>query len=434
MSFEVAGKMMTFETGKIGRQASGSVTVTLDKTIVYSTVCNERESTPVDFTPLRVDYFARYSAVGQTIGAFHRRDSRGDDNEILVARLIDRPIRPMIAEGWQHETQILAWVLSYDKVNSPEPLSICAASAAMTVSDVPMIKPVAGVEVAWVDGGFIVNPTNAEKKLSPLQLTVAGTKDGILMIEGAGDFIPEDVMVQAIAAGHAAIGVICDGLSVLQRIAGKPKRLDTLRKLPGELLDAMDALFGEKVIKALSIGDKQERGASVAAVEKEIAQRFCTESAPALRSSVAGDGERDIVEEEYGAADVHLVDPLEDLVVDEPVAGQDELSEDEASELPKPVSEGGLSATSGFEGAIAGYKYDSIDVKISIKKLLVRCLRRMINTTGRRSDGRGKDEMREISIDSSLLPMAHGSSLFTRVISSLLIRISLVLRTERILQ
>ena len=96
----------------------------------------------------------------------------------------------MIADGWQHETQILAWVLSYDKINSPEALSICAASAAMCVSEVPMLKPVAGVEVAIVEGNIIVNPTNAEKALSPLQLTVAGTKDGILMIEGAANFIP----------------------------------------------------------------------------------------------------------------------------------------------------------------------------------------------------------------------------------------------------
>ena len=126
LSFEVAGKQMTFETGKIGRQAGGSVVARTMDTMVYTTVCAERESTPVDFTPLRVDFFARYSAVGQTVGAFHRRDSRGDDTEILVARLIDRPIRPMIKEGWQHETQILSWVLSYDKKHSPDALAICA--------------------------------------------------------------------------------------------------------------------------------------------------------------------------------------------------------------------------------------------------------------------------------------------------------------------
>ena len=136
LSFEVAGKKMSFETGKIGRQAAGAVVARTGDTMIYSTVCYQRDSTPVDFTPLRVDHFARYSAVGQTTGSFHRRDSRGDDNEILVARLIDRPMRPVIAEGWQHETQVLTWVLSYDKQHPPEALAICAASAAMCISDV----------------------------------------------------------------------------------------------------------------------------------------------------------------------------------------------------------------------------------------------------------------------------------------------------------
>lgn len=394
---------MKFETGKVGRQASGAVTLQWENTIVYSTVCAERESSPMDFTPLRVDYFARYSAVGQTIGAFHRRDSRGDDNEILVARLIDRPIRPMIADGWQHETQILAWVLSYDKIHSPEPLAICAASAAMCVSEVPMLKPVAGVEVALVNGSFIVCPTNKEKAASPLQLTVAGTRDGILMIEGFADFIPEATMVEAIAEGHAAIRVICDALAKLQEVAGKPKRLDSLRKIPGELLDSIDFLFGERMVAALSTGDKQERGGEVALVEKEIVKRFCVDTAP---------GKLKVVDEEVGEVEQDKSEvPLEDDdMVDEPITG-DELREDEASELP--INNLKVAAQTKTPAGL-GYQYDPIDVKISIKRLLVRSLRKLITNTGRRSDGRGKEDVRPISIESSLLPMAHGSALFTR--------------------
>ena len=393
---------MRFETGKVGRQASGAVMLQWENTIVYSTVCADRESNPVDFTPLRVDYFARYSAVGQTIGAFHRRDSRGDDNEILVARLIDRPIRPMIAEGWQHETQILAWVLSYDKIHSPEPMAICAASAAMCVSEVPLVKPVAGVEVALVDGNFVVCPTNEEKAASPLQLTVAGTKDGILMIEGFADFIPEATMVEAIAKGHEAIRVICDGLSELQSIAGKAKRLDTLRKIPEELLDSMDVLFGEKMVAALSTGDKQERGGEVSLVEKEIVQRFCIDSAPSKLKVV----DEEVGEVEQDKSEVPIDD---DDAVDDPVAG-DERREDEASELPMNARISELARRS----AEMGYKYDTIDVKICIKKLLVRSLRTLITSTGRRSDGRGREDVRPISIESTLLPIAHGSALFTR--------------------
>jgi ribonuclease PH len=270
ISFEVAGKSMSFETGKMGRQAGGSVVSRTQDTMVYTTVCNERDANPVDFTPLRVDWFARYSSVGQTVGAFHRRDCRGDDAEILVARLIDRPIRPMIADGWQHETQILTWVLSYDKIHSPEALSICSASAAMCISEVPFSKPVAGVEIGLVDGVLTVNPTKAEMAKSTLQLTVAGTKDGILMIEGAADFLPEATMVDALRLGHAAIGVICDGLSAFQTVAGKPKKIDTLRKIPVDLVDSMEKLFGAKLDVALSIAHKQTRGAAVAKVEVRV--------------------------------------------------------------------------------------------------------------------------------------------------------------------
>lgn len=149
---------MSLETGKIGRQADGAVVARSGDTIVYSTACYQKEASAVDFTPLRVDYFARFrygllhtqlqrrrltedshhghSSAGKTVGSFLKRDSRGDDNEILVARLIDRPIRPVIDEGWKCDTQVLTWLLSYDSTHPPEPLAICAASAALAISDV----------------------------------------------------------------------------------------------------------------------------------------------------------------------------------------------------------------------------------------------------------------------------------------------------------
>ena len=282
IQFEVAGKPMSFETGKIGRQASGAVFARTEDTIVYSTVCHEREAQAVDFTPLRVDWFARYSAVGQTVGAFHRRDSRGDDAEILVARLIDRPIRPMITDGWQHDTQILTWVMSYDKKHSPEALSICSAAAAMCISAVPMSKPVAGVEVGIVDGVLMVNPSKQQMANSSLQLTVAGTKDGILMIEGTADFLPEETMIAAVTLGHEAIGTICDAISAFQAAVGGTKKTDTLRKLPPDLLNSMDQLYGERLTTALSIGDKHARGRAVSLVEIDITQRFCVDLPPTM--------------------------------------------------------------------------------------------------------------------------------------------------------
>ena len=413
ITFEVAGKPMSFETGKIGRQASGSVMARTMDTMVYSTVCCEREAQPVDFTPLRVDFFARYSAVGQTIGAFHRRDSRGDDNEILVARLIDRPIRPMIAEGWQHETQILAWVMSYDKQHSPDALAINAASAAMCLSEVPMSKPVAGVEVALVQDEFIVNPTKAQSANATLQLTVAGTKEGILMIEGAADFLSEELMMSAIKKGHEAIGVICDALAAFQQVAGKAKKIDTLRKLPEGLVDSIDAQFGAEMRQSLSIGDKHERGRSVSKVEAKIVKRFCTDAAPASASSSPSSSSSTTKggDEDPDSPLVVGLEEEEAPVVAEPTP-ENMAEEDEASELGSLVRPSSSSSSSSAAGS--GYGFNPVDVKISTKKLLVRNLRSVILKTGRRSDGRGVEDVRPISIETNLLPGAHGSSLFKR--------------------
>lgn len=398
LTFEVAGKEMTFETGKIGRQASGSVTTRMGDSIVYSTVCYDREAQPVDFTPLRVDWFARYSAVGQTVGAFHRRDSRGDDTEILVARLIDRPIRPMISDGWQHETQILTWVLSYDKIHATEPLSICSASAAMCVSQVPMTKPIAGVEVGLVDGELVVNPLKSQMENSTLHLTIAGTKDGILMIEGAANFLPDEMMIKALKLGHEAIGQICDALSEFQKLAGKSKKLDTLRKAPSDLLDEADKAFGIQLTEALSIADKHKRGQAVSSVEKLIRIKFLADE---VISIPAKDG---IAEEaDPGAPLVEIVQEEDISVETEEMASID--SEDEASELK---------SSSKLGGSITRKGYDPMDVNIAIKKLLVRKLRTKILETGTRSDGRGVEDVRPIFIETNLLPGAHGSSLFTR--------------------
>ena len=361
LSFEVAGKQMTFETGKIGRQAGGSVVARTMDTMVYTTVCAERESTPVDFTPLRVDFFARYSAVGQTVGAFHRRDSRGDDTEILVARLIDRPIRPMIKEGWQHETQILSWVLSYDKKHSPDALAICSSSAAMMVSEVPMVKPVAGVEVGIIDGE-IVNPTKEQMVNSTLQMTLAGTKDGILMIEGVADFLPEEKMIEALRQGHAAIGVICDAIDAFAALSEgtrKPKKLDTLRVFPTELLDRIDDKFGDAMQEALSIGDKQQRGKACADVEATIKEHFVGSGGKPAAASINNDKKSDdedpvAPEEEEEVAVVNPVDAASDQV----------LEEDEASEL-------NMAAIAAAQAAQAEVP-DPLNVKIAIKKLLVR--------------------------------------------------------------
>eukprot|EP00957_Ditylum_brightwellii_P065078 4936072-Ditylum_brightwellii.AAC.1 len=189
---------LVFETGKIGRQAAGSVRLTRGDTVLYATAARDKDPKEhIDFCPLSVEHQERFSSVGLTSGAFNKRDGRPAEHEILTCRLIDRPLRPLIADGWRHETQLLSWVLSYDGLRSCDPLAITASAASLWISDVPLLKPVAAAQVGYIDEQFVLNPTIEQMESSSLNLVVAGTKDAVLMIEGAADFLPEKVMMDA---------------------------------------------------------------------------------------------------------------------------------------------------------------------------------------------------------------------------------------------
>ena len=188
----INGRELIFETGKIARQAHGAVTIRCGDTILLATACrSDKASEDIDFFPLRVDYNEKFSSTGKTLGGFIKREGRPKEREILVCRIIDRPIRPLFPKGYYNEVQILNSVLSYDGVHTPEPMALCATSAALTISDIPLIKPIAGVRVGMIDDVFVVNPTLEEMESSRLDLILAGTKDAILMIEGYADFLTE---------------------------------------------------------------------------------------------------------------------------------------------------------------------------------------------------------------------------------------------------
>mmetsp|Transcript_33109 Transcript_33109/g.69678 ORF Transcript_33109/g.69678 Transcript_33109/m.69678 type:complete len:869 (+) Transcript_33109:37-2643(+) len=253
---------LVFETGKIGRQAAGAVLLTRGDSIVYSTCARDDEpKSMIDFAPLSVEYQERFSSAGMTSGGFNKRDGAPQEHEILVSRIIDRPLRPLICDGWKHETQLLNWVMSYDGKRGLEALGATAASAAMYISDVPLMKAVAQVQVGLIDDTFIVNPTNEQMAASRLNLIVAGTKDAVLMIEGAADFLPEQTMIDAVSLGHSVIGTICDGLDAFRAVAGKPKKLDTIPPPIDGLQDAVNALMKERVDASLKLWDftKKER-------------------------------------------------------------------------------------------------------------------------------------------------------------------------------
>ncbi|KAL3782948.1 hypothetical protein ACHAW5_002729 [Stephanodiscus triporus] len=266
------------ETGRIGRQASAAVTLTRGDTVLYATACRDKDRRDgIDFLPLSVEHQERFSSAGMTSGAFNKRDGRPAEHEILVCRLIDRPIRPLIADGWRHETQLLSWILSYDGVRTCDPLAVTASAAALWLSDVPLSKPVAAAMVGYVDGRFVLNPTLEQMKHSRLNLTVAGTKDAVLMIEGAADFLPEELMVEAVSFGHDAIRIQCQGLEELGKVAGKEKKYDSIDPFPEGLREAMESSYSSAIDDIYSSGgpgSKADQSAATSALSSLVMEEM----------------------------------------------------------------------------------------------------------------------------------------------------------------
>ena len=243
ISVSVGGREISFETGKIARQANGAVILRCGETMLMATACASKAPLEdIDFMPLRVDYQEKFSSSGKTLGGYLKREGRPTEREILVCRLIDRPIRPMFEKGYAHEVQLLNYVLSYDGIHSPDIFAITAASAALVISDIPLIKPIAGVQVGMIDGEFVVNPTLKQMEESTLDLMLAGTDDAILMIEGYCDFLTEEQVLAAVEEGHKAIKDICQALSEWQDIIGKEKNRATLRLSNEALIQEVEGL------------------------------------------------------------------------------------------------------------------------------------------------------------------------------------------------
>lgn len=267
---------LIFQSGKIARQASGSLTLTRGNTVLLATAARDSSPKPqLDFLPLSVEYTERFSSAGLTSGSYNKREGRPAEHEVLTCRLIDRPIRPMVDSGWHYETQLLTWVLSYDGERSCSALGICASAGALWLSDVPLRKPIAAAEVGYVDGKLVLNPTNEEMERSRLKLTVAGTKEAVLMIEGEGDFLSEELMVEAVAFGHGAIKIICEGMEEFKKVAGKEVFEGYKTEEVEGLKEEVERLFGDKVEELWKLeGDKDDLSSAMSALSKEINAAF----------------------------------------------------------------------------------------------------------------------------------------------------------------
>ena len=247
------GKQISFETGKLAKQAHGAAVVRMGDNVVLATATSNADPREgIDFFPLTVDYREYTYAGGRFPGGFIKREGRMSEREVLTSRQIDRPVRPMFAEGFKCETQVIAFVLSADSSNDPDVLGINAASCALTISDIPFLGPLGAVRVGQVNGAFVINPTYDEMRESLLNIMVVGTADGIVMIESGAKEVSEEIVVDAIEFGHTEIKKICAAINDLRARVGKKKRTvtppefdqayyDKLKKKVGaELSDALD--------------------------------------------------------------------------------------------------------------------------------------------------------------------------------------------------
>ena len=252
VSIEVGGRPLILETGKIAKQANGAVTARYGDTVLLVSACMANKPNDRDFLPLTVDYRENTYSAGKIPGGFFKREGRPTEKEILVSRLIDRPMRPLFPDSWRNETQIIAMVLSADSDNDPDVIAVTAASAAAYISDLPFTDPIAAVRVGLLDGQLVANPTVAEQKTSKLNIVVAGTADGIVMVESGAFEVSEEKVVEALEFGHAQVKKIVAGIKQLHDQI-KPKKV-VVAPLPFDqaIYDSMKKTHGAKLQDALN--------------------------------------------------------------------------------------------------------------------------------------------------------------------------------------
>ena len=268
---ELAGRKLVIETGKIAGLANGSVMVKYGDTVVMVNVTASKEPKEgIDFFPLSVDYEERLYSVGKIPGSFIKREGKPSDKAILVSRAIDRPLRPLFPKDFRNDVVVIATVLCVEQDNSPEVAAMIGASAALSISDIPFGGPTAAVNVGLVNGEIVINPTEAQREISDLNLTVAGTAEKVAMIEAGANEVPDDLMLEAIKKGHEEIKKICEFISNIKAEIGKPKFEYKSFNVDEELYNYMVENFTEKMKIAVQEVDKETRDNNVSTLSDEI--------------------------------------------------------------------------------------------------------------------------------------------------------------------
>ncbi|MEE8430695.1 MAG: polyribonucleotide nucleotidyltransferase [Candidatus Desulfatibia sp.] len=272
---EVGGRPLSIETGKVAKQSSGSVMVKYGDTIVLVTVVSTKEERAIDFLPLTVEYQEKIYAAGRIPGNYFRREiGRPSEKETLTARLIDRPIRPLFPKEYRYETQMIATVLSMDQENEPDILAMIGASAALEISDIPFAGPIASVRVGRLDGQFTINPTIDEWEQSDINIIVAGSKSGVIMVEGGGDIVTEADILEAIFFGHKEMQPIIELQAKLRETHGVPKRPFVPPARDEELAGKIEMEASLRISEALLIPPKVERSAALHNIKVDIIEKL----------------------------------------------------------------------------------------------------------------------------------------------------------------
>ena len=271
---EWGGRKLVLETGKVARQADGAVIVTYGETSVLCTVVGEKVAKPgLDFFPLSVHYQERAYAAGKIPGGFFKREARPSEKETLTSRLIDRPIRPLFVKGFKNETQVILTVLSHDQINDPDIPALIGASAALTISGLPFLGPIGGCRIGYVNGDYTLNPQLDEIPNTELNLVVAGTREGVLMVESEASELSEEIMLAAVSFGHEAFQPVIDAIIELaQACAKEPRELPTAPEGKDKLAAKVRELAEADLRDAYKETVKQSRQEKVAAAKNKVSE------------------------------------------------------------------------------------------------------------------------------------------------------------------
>src|SRR6266436_6504784 len=272
-----AGRALKLEAGRLAKQAAGSRLLQFGETVVLAAVTVSDVRSPLPFFPLTVEYREKTYAAGKIPGGFLKREGRPSDDEILAARLIDRSMRPLFPEGFKNEVQIFVYVLSADQENDADVLGITAASAALTISKVPWNGPIAAVRVGRVEGAWILNPTFQQLEFSDLDLTVSGSKESIVMVEGGALELTEAEIIKGLEVAHKGITELLGVADQVVEAVQQPKMEWTKAEPPAELVTRVKALAEDKIAEALTLAEKAERTQALSAIKSAIVEQLAEE-------------------------------------------------------------------------------------------------------------------------------------------------------------